>query len=89
MSLDGNEEKIIRIKVQQIKSKKVTRIENIPSTVRNDILKKLKKQMGCGGSIEKDGALQLQGDKSTSNLIIESLKSSCDGYQIEINGRMS
>ena len=48
------ENTIIRIKIQQVRNKKVTKIGNLPYTTIDELtkfLQLLKKKLACGGSI--------------------------------------
>lgn len=83
----GEVEKVIRIKIQQVRNKKVTKIENVPDEVKEDVLMTLKKKMACGGSKQEDGSIQVQGDKSHTD-IVQLIKKMCDGYKVEMNGKI-
>lgn len=81
------ENNIIKIKVQQVRNKKITKIDNIPEDKKQDLLKFLKKKLACGGSINEEKNIILQGDMTHTNLI-QLLKESCENCKIEINGKI-
>lgn len=80
------ENNIIKIKVQQVRNKKITKIDNVPEDKKQDLLKFLKKKLACGGSLNEDKNIVLQGDMSHTNLI-QFLKDSCENCKIEMNGK--
>jgi translation initiation factor 1 (eIF-1/SUI1) len=84
----GTEEaSVIRVKVQQVRNKKVTIIENVPADLQKPLLAKLKAEMGCGGSVSGANAIQLQGDKTHAG-IVDSLKRHVGDWKIELNGKL-
>ncbi|WUR02179.1 SUI1 domain-containing protein [Vairimorpha necatrix] len=85
-----HENNIIRIKIQQVRNKKVTKISNVPNKTDdelNKLLQLLKKKLACGGSLNEDKSLLLQGDKSHTDLI-KILKEQCKNTKIDLNGKM-
>lgn len=62
----------VRIRfVRNAKGSGVTRVERLPlhPQGKEDFLKKIKKSLGCGGTV-KEGVLEIQGDKKTAVQII-------------------
>ncbi|EEQ83103.1 hypothetical protein NCER_100099 [Vairimorpha ceranae BRL01] len=84
------ENTIIRIKIQQVRNKKVTKIGNLPYTTIDELtkfLQLLKKKLACGGSINEDHSLLLQGDKSHTDLV-KILKEHFENFKIDLNGKI-
>lgn len=86
--LSEQEVKLIKIKVQHVRNKKITKIENIPSGDCDRVLDILKKKMACGGSKHADGTIQIQGDKTHTD-IVNIIKTLVEGCRVEMNGRVS
>jgi translation initiation factor 1 (eIF-1/SUI1) len=84
-STDGGD--IIKVKIQQVRSKKITIIENVPADLQKILLSKLKSEMACGGSVSGVNAIQLQGDKTHAG-IIDVLKRHIKDCKIEFNGKL-
>lgn len=82
------ETKIIKIKVQHVRNKKITKIENIPTGQSDRVLDVLKKKMACGGSKHPDGTIQIQGDKTHTD-IVKIIKDLVEGSKVEMNGKVS
>lgn len=67
--------------VKNAKGSGVTRVEKLPlhPKGKEDLLKKLKKSLGCGGTL-KEGCLELQGEKKTqAAAVLEK-----EGYKVRI-----
>lgn len=62
----------VRICFKKIKNKPTTILANIEPTKREEICKKLKVKLGCGGSIDKEnGHVILQGNQITKILTLK------------------
>jgi translation initiation factor 1 (eIF-1/SUI1) len=84
------ENSIIRVKIQQVRNKKVTKISNIPDKNEDELSKLvqlLKKKLACGGSVNEDRSILLQGDKSHTDLV-KILKEQCNNSKIDLNGKV-
>lgn len=86
---DEEKEKIIEVVIWQVRPRKVlTVLKGVPDNEKEDILKKLKKSVGCGGNIdEKTGNLQLQGDYSYK--IQEEINKVLCGYMVDLRNSSS
>lgn len=53
---------VVKIYFKKIKNNPHTVISNLEQEKKDEILKKLKKQFGCGGNIDEQGNILLQGN---------------------------
>lgn len=59
----------VHILFKKIKNKPHTILINVEESYKDDLLKKLKKTLGCGGSLDDDKNISLQGDHVTKLLL--------------------
>lgn len=76
----------IHITIQQtVGKKKITKIDGINEEDKHKTLKVLRKKFSCGGSVTKEGSIQLQGDFSSD--ILKELNGLFNDSKIVIHGR--
>lgn len=81
-----SEESEIHIRVQQLVGRKrITKIDGVTESKRTTTLKALRKTLSCGGSLNKDGSIQLQGDYTET--IAKKLENILDGCKVVIHGK--